>query len=973
MTDRFCKHLIAGSAALIALIAYFITVAPTVSFWDCGEFIASAHTLGIPHPPGRPFYVLFVKAVMVLLPMVEEIAKRANYISACFSAATVYLIVLFVWHLLSKLAKNASRFVIATGSLCAGLLLMFADTFWFNAVESEVYNIIMFVMLLNSYIALLYLDSRDEEQRRRYLVFICYFAFLGVGLHHFAMLFVPAIFILVLLAEDKPLSAIISRWPLWVSGTVLCSFVYAIASFLTFALVLLAVLLFAFFLAKKSPFHKDISLSLAMTVVALIGFSTHLYFPIRSALNPIIDENNPEIVLRDENGKLQFKNFIPHKNNESWRAFYDYLERKQYGSESMISRSFYRRAQFENQVLVFAHMGYGGYQIAQYMPSKPGEVSYYRGGIYAVDPESNPPVVRGFMEFPTLMMSIGDNKTLQAVIFLVYNGLLLWIIAIAFRSNKTIGIYLAMLYLLSSAGLLWYLNFSDGTKPERRDHEMWTRQMEYYIDVLSSKGMVNKIPSVPDPNELLNIQRRIYRDMVRGEKSSSAEQAGAWQNWKRIQAAFTSAELQPPSLPDPVHLEVRNRDYFYSPAFVFMSLLYGLGIGFLLLNIQQRKLVFMHPCGIAIAFLCGAIPLFANYKEHNRGNLWVPWDYAYNLLMSCERDAILFTNGDNDTFPLWFAQEVAGIRKDVRVVNLSLGNTDWYIKQMLDNPPVLKLSYDKAGIDRSMVLSEKNYEQPEQRISHWVKLAEQSIPVLSRQIEMLEEQLDSSVYNRQKINADLERRKTHLQVFTALKDWGEPRGDGIMQTQYKLVVDLTMNNLDKPIHVSTTVGLSNAVGLDKYMVQKGMIWDLIKGSLVSSKDSIDVERTAFLVDSVFKYRGLGDGTAFINLETEQLLFNYHSMYIRLAMSYRDSLAMSMFNNDGKLNSSFLEKGLGYIDLGIKQFSKEWRGYALAANMLTLAGENARAIEYLERGLNNVPKGSGDEYLLPQLKSLKNKE
>jgi hypothetical protein len=977
MTDRFFKHFIAGSAALIALITYFITVAPTVSFWDCGEFIASAHTLGIPHPPGRPFYVLFVKAVMVLLPMVEEVAKRVNYISAFFSAATVYLMVLFVWHLLSKLTQNASRFIFAVASLSAGLLLMFADTFWFNAVEAEVYNIIMFVILLNSYIALLYLDSKDDAQRRRYLIFICYFAFLGVGLHHFAMLIIPAIFVLVLLAEDKPLSAIISRWPLWVSGTVLCSIVYAIASFLTFALVLLAVLLAAFFFAKKSLFHRDISLSLAMTVVALIGFSTHLYFPIRSALNPIIDENNPEIVLRDENGKLQFKNFIPSKNNESWRAFYDYLERKQYGSESMISRSFYRRAQFENQVLVFAHMGYGGYQIAQYTPFKPGEASYYRHGYYEVDPELNPPVVRGSIEFPTLMMSIGDNKPFQALIFLIYNGLLLWIIAIVFRKNKIVSIYLAMLYLLSSAGLLWYLNFSDGTKPERRDHEMWTRQIKLYTDELARNGMITRVMNIPDPNELLSIQRKIYRDQARGERNSPARQASVWQNWERIQSAFASVNSEPLPLPDPVHLEVRNRDYFYSPAFLFMSLLYGLGIGFLLLSIQQRRINLLRPCGIAIAVLCGAVPLFANYKEHNRGNLWVPWDYAYNILMSCEPNAILFTNGDNDTFPLWFAQEVAGIRKDVRVVNLSLGNTDWYIKQILDNPPVLKLSYDKAGIDRSMVLSEKNIEQPEQRISHWVKLAEQSITVLARQIEMLSAQLDSLEDKEQiaKIEADLEKRRNNLQVFTALKEWGGSRGDGLMQTQYKLVVDLAMNNLDKPIHVSTTVGLSNAVGLDRYMVQKGMVWDLVKGTLMpvktKDKDSIDIDRTAFLVDSVFKFRGLGDGTAFISHETEQHLFIYNSIYARLATAFRDSLLTSM-RNDGAINPEFLERSLRYADLGIKHFSREWRNYAIAADLLMLAGESARAAEYLEKGLNYAPKSFRDD-IMQQMNSLKSRE
>jgi hypothetical protein len=837
-------------------------------------------------------------------------------------------------------------------------------------------------MLLISYIALKYLDCKDEMRGSQYLVLICYLAFLGVGFHLFAMLIIPAVFVLVLLAGGQPVKDLVNRWPLWVSGTILCSIVYAISSFLTYSLILLAVLFVAWLAMKKSSLHKDISLSLALTVVALIGFSTHLYIPIRASLNPIINENDPQINLRDNEGNLKLGNFLPYKDNENWKPFYDYLERKQYGSESMISRSFFRRSQLEHQILAFAHMGYGGYQMAQYTPFKPGEVSYYRQGIYVIDEESNNPVVRGSIKFPTIMMSIGDNTPVQAVIFLIFNGLLMWTIWIAFRSNKVIGVYLFLLYGCCSAGLLWYLNFADGTKTERRDYDMWVKEMQYYTSELANRGMTARITNIPDPNELLKINRKIYNDYSRGEKSSPAEQSSAWQNWKKIQAAFTSAGLQAPYLPDPVHLEVRNRDYFYTPAFVFMSLLYGLGIGFLLLGIQQKKASLLKPSGIAIAVLCGAIPLFANYKEHNRGNLWVPWDYAYNLLMSCEPDAILFTNGDNDTFPLWFAQEVVGIRKDVRVVNLSLGNTDWYIKQMLDNEPVLKLSYDKAGIDRDMVLSETNFSMPTQRIDFWVNKAEQAIPTLTRQVELLSAKLDSIASDSisppvpasqiSALQADLDKRKLWLQTYTALKEWGEPRKGNIMQTQHKLVVDLTMNNMDKPIHVSTTVGLSNAVGLDKYMVQRGMIWDLVKGSLVPIKDSVDINRTAYLVDSVFKYRGLGDGTAYVGGETIQLLFNYNSMYIRLAMAMRDSM-VSVVLDDAAETAKFLDRGLSYLDMGIRQFPGEWRNYAVASDLLQLASENSRAIEYLEMGLRNIPSSSSNRYLLPQLNMLKSKE
>ena len=933
---------------MLAFITYAITMAPTLSFWDCGEFIASAYTLGIPHPPGTPFFVFFARAVIILLPMVDEIAKRVNYISVVTSAATVYVTVLFAWDLLAKLAKDASRFISICASLCAGLLLMFSDTFWFNAVEAEVYGFAMFLVMLISYLALLYLNNKEDK----YLVLICYLAFLGIGVHLYTMITIPAIFILLLFADGTPFKTLKEKWPLWITGTILFSVVYAISSFITWA-VILAVVLFVAWLATK---NKNMSLSLAFTVVALIGFSTHLYIPIRSELNPIIDENDPEINFRDENGKLILKNFNP--NGENWRAFYDYLERKQYGSESMLSRAFYRRAQIDNQILVFPHMSYGGYQIAQYSPYKVGKVSYYQKGVYAIDAEGNEPLERGPFKFPTLMASIGENELAQAFIFLLFNGLLIWIVVIAWRRDLIVGLYLSLLYSICSAGLIWYINFSDGTKLERRDHVSWVKEMDYVTSRLAEQGMVTSVTRTPDPNELLNVQRKIYADRAKGESPSKHEQSFAWQNWRKIQAMFQSAGLQSPPLPDPVHLEVRERDYFYAPAYIFMSLLYGLGIGFLLLSIRQKKADMLNPSGIAIAVLCGAIPLFANYKEHNRANLWVPWDYAYNLLMSCEPNAIVFTNGDNDTFPLWFAQEVAGIRKDVRVVNLSLGNTDWYIKQMLDNPPVLKLSHDKAGIDREFALSENNFSLPQQRIDYWVDLAQERIPRFMRRIESLTARLDSAetAADSAKINEEIEKLNQPLQIFTALRDWGTPRKGGMMQTQYKLVIDLALNNPDKPIHLSTTVGLSNAVGLDKYMVQKGMILDLAKGSLAVSKDSIDVERTAYLVDSVFKFRGLGDGTAYVDGETKQLLFNYNSIYMRLAMSMKD-----------------VERAVHYADIGIKQFPEEWRNYAVASEMLLSSGQVDRAIEYLERGLKEVSSGSGNRYLMQQLSNLKTKE
>lgn len=973
--EKWLKHIFAGVASLVALIVYMMTMAPTVSFWDCGEFVACANTLGIPHPPGTPFFVFLARAVIVLLPFVGEIAKRVNYISVVSSAATVYLTALFAWELLSTILKSDSlaekisekvrTIVLGTSSLVAGFLLTFSDTFWFNAVEAEVYGIAMFILMLISYLGLIWYNKREEEGSDRLLIFICYIAFLGVGAHLYTMLTVPAVFVLLLVAQPKK---IVERIPVWITGTLLCSVIYMVSAFIELSLGCLIVLAI---LTAAKPFrpnvNKAVRLSLAFSFFALIGYSTHLYIPIRSELNPIIDENNPEINIRDDQGNLQLGNLF---KSENWQAFNDFVERKQYGSESMLSRAFYRRSQIAHQVLAFPSMSYGGYQMAQYLPYKVGGVNY-ANGVYTFDASENEPLERFGIKFPTQMSFMGDAILPQLLIFLIMNGLLVMVCVYAIKRNRHVGIYMAVLYALCSFGLLFYINFADGSRMEQREHDYWVAVMSRNVMDLNRGGA--NISALPDPNELIDLRQKIERAKIRVEslrrrnapatkiaeverEVSDLQSSTAWTNWNKIESAFAQAGQRAP-FPEAVHMEVRERDYFYTPAFIFMSLIFGVGAGILVLTCATTAAAaaFATPLAVLLAVVSFAVPCISNYEEHDRSGLWVPWDYAFNLLNSCRPNAILFTNGDNDTFPLWFAQEVAGVRKDVRVVNLSLGNTDWYIKQMLDNEPILKLSYDKAAIDRDMVLDNSSAGNPNHQVATWVKNAQRLMPQLKNRIDAMEGQELSSADSTK-----LKMFKVHYQVWDAFNEWAARTRSGMMLTQHKLVIDLALQNMDKPIEISTTVGTSNFMGLEKYMVQEGLVYNLVKGDLKARDRSFDAAYTAKLIDSTFKFRGLGDGTAYINSETERLLSSYVSLYLQISFDIREKMAAlrssSPFTASKKAEmDSLAATATKYLELGMKQFPREWRNYWAAAFIYEVAGMKKEAVEVIERGLKNVPE------------------
>jgi tetratricopeptide (TPR) repeat protein len=594
LSDGFDKTnaLLAGLVFLVSFVVYALTVQRSLSFWDCGEFIACSYILGIPHPPGTPLFVLLGRLAS-LIPFVEDISYRINYlsvISSAFTAMFSYLLtVKLVGYFFNSGEKTGlNRYIAYIGGLAGGFFVAFGRTNWGNSVEAEVYGLALALSVIIVWLTLRYFEQRGTTAAAKTTILVFYLAVLGISVHMTVFLVVPICSLFFILRKD----AAPRDW-LMLSGFIILELLFIIlfadgrggskAFYIVSALVAAVMLILLYrkinwafviaigsvsvimlsftqymivtpvafgllivlaILSEKRGWNLEWKTALTIVFIAFVGMSVHLFIPIRSTLNPRIDENNP---------------------SRSVSTFFNYLDRKQYGKTSMVDRMFHRRGAWSNQLGRHAHMGFWSYF----------EEQYSSGGWLFVFP---------FFALGLIGLITTIKKRLQ------------------------VGLPFLTLLLVCSVGLVLYMNFADGTKYDPRTTD--------------------------------------------------------------------------------AYLEVRNRDYFFTPAFVFFGIAMGLGVS-AVMKYTKDKLSSLGPgnqnaavVASSVLVLLPGISLAHNYHACDRSKNFIPYNYAANLLDTCEPNTILFTSGDNDTFPVWCLQEVYNYRRDVRVVNLSLLNTDWYVEQM---------------------------------------------------------------------------------------------------------------------------------------------------------------------------------------------------------------------------------------------------------------------------------------------------
>ena len=792
MISNYIKinRIIGGIIFIFSFIIYFSTMAPTVSYWDCGEFIAVSNRLAVPHPPGSPLFLLLGRIVS-MLPFSPDIAFRVNLLSPLSSALSVmflYLIIVKVvinWR--GEMLQKTDALIAFGGAAIGSLVFAFTDSHWFNAVEAEVYSMSTFFTAIVVWLILHWNERADEDGHERYVLIIAYMIGLATGLHLLNLLTLPFVSLIIYFRKYQfkwqsfLLTVVITGVIFFVIHNVIIKGLPKIAAafgvgFVVFSLFTIFVAMVWVIINQK----KLMSVALTSTVLVLIGYSTYAMIFIRSNQDPGIDENDPETV----------------------EAFISYLEREQYGDVGVLPRRF-RGIPPIHEVVgrpEGANRDYSSRQKKEYS-------NYERGKQWNF-----------FWDYQIRKM---------------YNRYFLW--QFAGRGPSTDELVTAM-----------------GAN-SREDGVDWTQFGLPLALVIGILGMI--MHGYRD-------QRMAFSVMTLFVMTGYA-----------IIIYLNQDNPQP-----------RERDYSYVGSFFAFSVWIGVGASIIGEKINHwiehqktSKQIIVASIILQLIFVPGMM-LNANYHSHDRSGNFVAWDYSYNLLQSCGPNGIIFTNGDNDTFPLWYLQEVEKLRTDVAVVNLSLLNTPWYIKQMRDLRPK---KY------RFISLSDSQIEKWTTSLTRW-ETQKVKVPVSG-------DPKNEDGYIEWTVKPTFAGQALRVQDIMILRI--------INDAAWRI-----------PIYFAVTVSQQNRIGLDQYLDMQGLTFQLkshktkpvdedkmyenLMTQIGPSSWSDNFSHPEFFHNGDLNYlnwskdfqpgymfRNLGNQDVYFNPQIIRLLQNYRSAYMQLAVTY----------------------------------------------------------------------------------------
>ncbi len=674
------NRLISIVVAVLASAVYLVTIEPTASFWDCGEFIASSYKLEVGHPPGNPVFNLFAR-FFTLFTSAEHAAVAVNAMSAVCSGLTIFFLYLTIVHFGRRILEKRGRSLTkaaAVGIFGAGIVgafaFCFSDTFWFSAVEAEVYAMSSLFTAIVFWAALKWEEQADEPYANRWLILICFLMGLSVGVHLLNLLTVPAIVFLIYYKKTtKPVTFWRAFGVLAASGVVLGIILFGIIPYLprfaagidrlfvngfgarfdvgaaVFMVVLLVVCFLLMLLFRKRGKALAHTITLMFTTI-VIGYSVFTLTVIRASAGTPTNEyqpDNPYTLIRYL-GREQYGD-NPILYGQAYTSPYE-IKATPYWTP--LDGKYYRADNVDASYpagtkMLFPRM-WNGFD-AKYK-------EFYKA--YTTHPKTRRATIYG-KNVNFQMPSMGDNLRFffDYQVNYMYVRYFMW--NFVGRQNDLHGDTPGDVTSGNwESGIKFIDNARLGDQSEGPDYIIHNRGKNHYFFLPLILGLIG------------------FFFQLRHDPRNS------WVTgllFLLTGLAIVVYLNQPP-------FQVRERDYAYAGSFYVFAIWIGLGVMALQgwLEKLTKKEDGMPAAALAVA-LGLVVPVLMgcqNWDDHDRSGRYTARDMAWNHLIGCAPNSLLVTHGDNDTFPLWYAQEVEGIRTDVRIVNSSLLGTDWYIDQM---------------------------------------------------------------------------------------------------------------------------------------------------------------------------------------------------------------------------------------------------------------------------------------------------
>jgi hypothetical protein len=792
MTTRLLNRLIAIGVLVVALTVYMLTLAPTVVFWDVGEFIAAAKMMQVPHPPGSPLFLLLTRLAM-MVPFAADQAVRAHALSAVMSALGVMFLYLVIVRVILNFRGVPETVVekvgVYGGAVIGALSLAFGTTYWDNSIEAEVYGASMFFLSAIMWLVMRWRERWEVEGNEKYLLLIAYLIGLSLGVHLLALLAIFPVLMVVYFRRYE----------------------YSLGSFLKFVGVAVVVFWVVYpgivkyvpgmmdgeFGGQKSEVIKYLpwviigaacygvyrtyqkkqrlaQVALLSVVLIFLGYTTYTSVLIRSNAKPPMNENDPSTLARLTSylGREQYGEaplFLPRR--------WDTMDPAKQGMFTNYSSDINYMLRYQ-----LGHM-FARYLLWNYAGSE-GDWQDARANLYPFNG-----VLNGVFKVFSNVQPFGG--TAEDSLFCIPLLVGLFGVYYQFKKDWKMGLVFLSMFIILGPVLALYQN---------------------------------------------------------------------------------QQEPQP-----------RERDYFYVGAFYVFSLWISVGIVGLLDALKQLgksktsgNLLSYGFVGLAtLAIPVNLVRL--EWHSHDRSGNYVAWDYSYNMLQTCEQDGILFTNGDNDTFPLWYLQDVEGVRRDVSIVNLSLINTPWYIRQMKG-----KQYYPEAKpVPISLTDTQIEHIAP----TIW-EPRRMRLPV-PPDVFAGYGVTDTALVNRGGIDF----------LMKNTQQYGDVKA---IRIQDRLVQDIIFtNHWKRPVYFAVTCSPDSKIGLDEYLWFDGLAMRLepkkstgpdegVNATILETNLFHEPEGFSRTPQYGYKFRKLADPSVYFDENTRRLMLNYRSCFIRLSLYYANA-------------------------------------------------------------------------------------